>query len=381
MVELIGKSLGRYQVIEQLGIGGMATVYKGFDTTLERYVAIKVIRTDQGRDKEFLERFRREAKSLAQLSHPNIVKVLDYGEHEGIPYIVMEFIPGGALERTEDVAMPWRDAVRLLAPIARALEYAHKHHIIHRDVKPANFLLSESGRPMLSDFGIAKILQPDTEVPKLTETGFGIGTPDYMAPEQGLGQVVDQRADIYSLGVVFYELVTGRKPFAADTPLAIMLKQVHDPLPPPKTINPDLPDVVEQIILKTLSKDPENRYQEMGGFAEALEKLAGGDVSIEVLTNAQTSHIKIQGGETAAAEKKPQKKPAKHKPATIVAIVVITVVTVCCLGSWALYLFNICIPPGPWPSMPWCVTDIPADYNRLVCPPPGNWWLPPWCGG
>jgi len=389
MGDLIGKSLGRYQVIEQLGAGGMATVYKSFDASLERYVAIKVIRTDQGRDKEFYERFRREAKALAKLSHPNIVKVLDYGEHEGMPFLVMEFIAGGALKRKAGVAMPWQEAARLLVPIARALEYAHKHNIIHRDVKPANFLISESGQPMLSDFGISKILESDKDEPKLTETGYGIGTPDYLSPEQGLGLKIDKRADIYSLGVVFYELVTGSKPFTADTPLAVMLKQVHDPLPPPKTINPNLPDAVEQVLLKALAKKPEFRYQDMGEFADVLEKLAAGKLAVEPQAAAQTATMVLQpeegvaekAGKEAGAKKAPKEKVApRSRRNRVILIAVIALVVVCCAGLWAMYVLNICLPPGPWLNPPWCGVEIPADYNRLICPPPGPWPNAPWCG-
>lgn len=216
MAGLVGESLGRYQITAQLGTGGMATVYKAYDTRLERYVAIKVIRSEHKQDEGFLKRFEREAKTLAQLSHPNIVKVLDYGEYEGAPYLVMEYVGGGTLKK-KGVRRQWIEVARLLAPMARALEYAHQHNIIHRDVKPANFLLTETGAPMLSDFGIAKILESE-ETSQLTGTGVGISTPAYMAPEQGSGKGVDKRADIYSLGVVFYEMVTGQTPYQADTP-------------------------------------------------------------------------------------------------------------------------------------------------------------------
>jgi len=379
MSELVGKSLGRYQVISQLGKGGMATVYKAYDTSLERYVAIKVIRAEQVKDAEALERFKREAKSLAQLSHPNIVKVLDYGEYEGAPYLVMEFITGGALMLREGQAMGWAEAASLLAPIARALEYAHQRKIIHRDVKPANFLITESGMPMLSDFGIAKALEA-TDAQPLTATGVGIGTPDYMAPEQGMGKPVDARTDVYALGMVFYELVTGRKPFHADTPLAILLKQVHDPLPPPKSLNPELPDVIEQVLLKALAKSPDYRFQSMAEFANVLEKLGQG---VQPAVKAISPDMETVVEKVVVEEKKPalagEKKAKRAKPAVIVAISAVAVVVVCCLSLWLAYVFNICIPPGPWPNPPWCGVTIPEDHNRLVCPPPGDWPQPPWC--
>ncbi len=277
MDDLAGRNLGRYHVIEALGEGGMASVYKAFDSSLERNVAIKIIRSDKVEgtaQNEFLKRFQREARALAQLDHPYILKVLDYGEQEGTPYLVMPFVPGGTLKQKMGRPMPYREAAALLAPIAQALEYAHQLKIIHRDVKPANILISESNAPLLSDFGIAKIIE-SRESTQLTATGVGIGTPDYMAPEQWMGKA-DPRTDIYSLGVVFFQMVTGRLPFTADTPAAVLLKHVQDPLPRPGGLVPGLPEAVEQVIYKALAKQPEQRFQTMGDFANALSRLAQG---------------------------------------------------------------------------------------------------------
>ena len=271
MHALSGQSFDRYQLQEPLGEGGMATVYRAFDTRLERAVALKVIRTDYHDDPLFLKRFEREARALAQLNHPHIVQVLDVGEHQGIPFVVMEYLGGGTLKARIGRPLLPREAGALLAPIARALAYAHDLGIIHRDVKPANILLTPEGTPKLSDFGIAKILErPGTT--ELTATGVGVGTPDYMAPEQWLGQVSPQ-SDIYALGVVLYELLAGRRPYAADTPVAVLLKHVNDPLPSPRLFAPDLPDAVEQVLLKALAKKPEARYASMAAFADALEGL------------------------------------------------------------------------------------------------------------
>ena len=189
MNELVGKRIDRYQVIELLGEGGMASVYKAFDTRLERYVAIKVIRS-AAQAPEFTARFEREARALAQLTHPNIVHVLDTGDFEGKPYIVMEYLAGGTLRERMGRPLPVRESVKLILPVAEALRHAHERKIIHRDVKPANILLTQSGAPMLSDFGVAKVLET-TQVAELTKTGTGVGTPEYMAPEQGLGKPVD----------------------------------------------------------------------------------------------------------------------------------------------------------------------------------------------
>jgi tRNA A-37 threonylcarbamoyl transferase component Bud32 len=280
MDDLAGRNLGRYHVIEALGEGGMASVYKAFDSSLERNVAIKIIRSDKidgTAQNEFLKRFQREARALAQLDHPYILKVLDYGEQDGIPYLVMPFVQGGTLKQKMGQPMPYREAAGLLAPIAQALEYAHQLKIIHRDVKPANILISQSNTPLLSDFGIAKMIE-SKESTQLTATGVGIGTPDYMAPEQWMGKA-DARTDIYSLGVVFFQMITGRLPFRADTPAAVLLKHVQDPLPRPSGFVPSLPEAVEQVIYKALAKEPDQRFQTMGDFERALAKLAQGDLS------------------------------------------------------------------------------------------------------
>jgi serine/threonine protein kinase len=296
MDSLIGQSLGRYHILEQLGEGGMATVYKGFDTRLERNVAVKVLRTDQFAPaviSRALKRFEREAKALGQLTHPNIVPIIDYGEFEGKPYLVMPFIPGQTLKhRLKGQPIPYEEAVRILLPIARSLEYAHQQGVIHRDIKPSNVLITESGEPMLSDFGVAKIVDEEATM-DLTGTSASVGTPEYMAPEQATSKVVDARVDIYSLGIVFYEMVTGRKPYVADTPLAVLIKHASEPLPRPKLLVPTLPDRVEQIILKALAKKPEDRYQTMGEFAAALERC---------LAEATTHEMKIKSAQAAAKQ-------------------------------------------------------------------------------
>ncbi|MEW5939635.1 MAG: serine/threonine-protein kinase [Chloroflexota bacterium] len=275
MSKLLGQSIGRYHILEQLGEGGMATVYKAYDTRLETEVALKVIRTEEFPSKELervLIRFEREAKSLARLTHPNIVKVMDYGDHEGLPYLVMPYLPGGTLkDRLKRRPLEWREAVRLLLPVVEALEYAHEHNLIHRDIKPSNILLTEKGNPMLTDFGIAKILETG-EAYTLTGAGIGVGTPDYMAPEQWTGGTTKQ-SDIYSLGIVLYEMVTGRKPYVADTPAAILLKQANDPLPRPQSFVKDLPDRLEQVIIKCLAKNDKDRYPSASELKQALSSL------------------------------------------------------------------------------------------------------------
>jgi formylglycine-generating enzyme required for sulfatase activity/tRNA A-37 threonylcarbamoyl transferase component Bud32 len=305
MTNLIGQSLGRYHILEQLGEGGMATVYKAIDTRMDAEVAVKVIRTENltlGTMDRTLKRFEREAKSLARLTHPNIVKVMDYGEYEGKPYLVMPYLPGGTLKARLGKPMQWQEAAAILIPISRALAYAHKQDIIHRDVKPANILITDEGEPMLSDFGVAKLLDAD-ETMELTGTGVGIGTPEYMAPEQGNSKSIDHRADIYSLGVVFYEMVTGRKPYTADTPLAILIKRASEPLPRPKQFVAEIPQGVENVLFKALAKEPNDRYQNMGDFTLALEGLVTG-----------------KGGKKPVHKQRKENKPAAFKPRTLLAI-------------------------------------------------------------
>jgi len=276
---LPGTDIGRYHILEQLGEGGMAVVYKAYDTHLEREVALKVVRTENILPKALdrtMKRFKIEARKMASLSHPNIVKVMDYGEFNGTPFLVMEYIPGGTLKQMLGKPIPWQMALQLLQPIANALSYAHQKGLVHRDVKPSNILISENGTPYLSDFGIAKVLEIE-ETQDLTTTGMGVGTPEYMSPEQAEGKKVDARSDIYSLGIVLYELLTGRKPFSADTPMAVIVKQLRDPLPDPRKFIPDLLKSIEQILFKALAKQPNDRYADMKSFGMAFEKALKAD--------------------------------------------------------------------------------------------------------
>jgi serine/threonine protein kinase len=274
MADLVGQYLGRYYLTERLGEGGMAFVYKAYDTRLERDVAIKIIRRGAfpaDALEGVLKRFEREAKSLAKLSHPNIVKVHDYGEHDGSPYLVMEYLPGGTLKKIIGQPLPWREAMRLLLPIARGVDYAHRHGILHRDIKPANILITDDGEPMLSDFGIAKLLEGE-QTSGLTRSGMAIGTPEYMAPEQWAGATTPQ-SDLYALGIVLYEMLTGRKPYVADTPAAIAIKQATEPLPSPRKFALDLPEALEHVLIKALAKEPGDRYKDVRAFIAALEDL------------------------------------------------------------------------------------------------------------
>ena len=299
MGSLIGKNIGRYKILSQLGEGGMALVYEALDTTLDRRVAVKFIQPGKEQIDIFLARFKREGKSLANLSHPNIVKVFDYGEYEGSPYLVMDYIQGGTLKDLIKVEpLPWQKSVQIVIQTARALEAAHKAGILHRDIKPANILMANERDPMLSDFGIAKIIggQGETET-SLTDTGAGIGTPDYMAPEQVAGEATEQ-SDIYALGVVLYQMVTGRLPYQADTPLAVMLKKITEPLPRPSTYVKGLPDRLESVLIKALAQKPAERFTSMSEFEHALEALIGGGDTLKTFAEPVTSDATYDQFET-----------------------------------------------------------------------------------
>lgn len=257
----------------------MAVVYKAFDKRLESEVAFKLLRTEMltvESQKTVLDRFEFEAKALAKLNHPNIVSVIDYGEFNGTPWLVMKYMEGGTVKQYIGKAMPPPEAARLLAPIASALAYAHSKDIVHRDVKPSNILVSQAGFPMLSDFGIAKIVAKQDS--KSTQIGISIGTPEYMAPEQAMGRVT-KFSDQYSLGLVFYELLTGAMPYAADTPAALVLKKGSEPLVRPSDVQAGIPEVVEQVVFKALSKESVDRYPNMQAFCDALKKIGNMDVS------------------------------------------------------------------------------------------------------
>lgn len=263
----IGRTVGRYQIIEEIGRGGMAVVYKAWQPSLERYVALKVLPGYYQHDPVFLARFQREARAAAGLSHPNIVTIYDVGEHDGMHYITMEYLEGGSLrDRIAQGALRLDEARRITDQVAGALDYAHARKLIHRDIKPGNILFTADGRPKVADFGIAR----PTEETRLTQTGLMMGTPDYMAPEQATGGAVDYRADLYALGVVLYQMVTGQLPFRRTTPHATLHAVIYEPPPPPREVNPALPVAVEQVIFKALAKQPGERYQRGADLAAAL---------------------------------------------------------------------------------------------------------------
>jgi serine/threonine protein kinase len=268
---VIGQNVGQYRVIEQIGLGGMATVYKAYQASMDRYVAIKVLPHHFLHDPTFLGRFEREARTIARLEHIHILPVYDYGRHEDVPYLVMRYVEGGSLSsllKEHPAGLPLTEASRLIGQIASALDYAHARGVIHRDIKPSNMLLDYEGNVLLTDFGIAKIAEATVQL----TTGGTVGTPAYMSPEQGMGKELTPATDVYSLGVVLYQILTGRVPFEAETPIAVIHAHIYDPLPLPRNFRPDLPEAVERVLLKALAKAPGDRYQTAGEMAAALSE-------------------------------------------------------------------------------------------------------------
>ncbi len=272
--DLIGTRIGHYIIQEPLGQGGMARVYKGYQEHLDRMVAIKVLPSYYAADPNFVNRFKREAQAMARLSHPNIVTVHDAGEQDGRLYIVMAYMSGGTLKSRMDHRMEMSEVLPVVNQIAAALQYAHERSIIHRDVKPVNVLLDADGRAVLSDFGIAKVMESAEH--HLTRPGAGVGTPEYMSPEQCRGSGVDPRSDIYALGVMIYEMLTGRTPFQADNYTALAHAHIYEPTPPPTLFNPRISPAVQAVMLRALAKEPAQRFRQATDLAAALEFAAGG---------------------------------------------------------------------------------------------------------
>ncbi|TEU17947.1 MAG: serine/threonine-protein kinase [Anaerolineales bacterium] len=276
---LTGRTLGQCRLLEQLGSGGMATVYKAYQPSLDRYVAVKVLPPFLASTPDFITRFRREARAIARLNHPNILPVYDSGQEGELSYIVMRYVEGGTLQETLGKPLPLDRVVEMITQVGGALDYAHREGIIHRDVKPSNVLMDKREWALLSDFGLAKVVETSVQ---LTKTGAGLGTPAYIAPELGKGEPVDERSDIYSLGIVLYEMLTGRVPFEAETPMAVVMEHISTPLPMPRSINPDIPEPVEQVVLKALAKDPADRFQRMREMVAALQKAVAGEPGMTI---------------------------------------------------------------------------------------------------
>jgi len=267
MLEISGQTAGKYLILERVGQGGMSVIYKALDTTEETTVALKVLSVAKASDPTFKARFAREIEVLRTLDHPHILPILDYGEISGLPYIVMPYYPHGTLKERLDKEINLTYGTRVVQQVSEALEYAHAQGIIHRDVKPSNILLDEKENAVLSDFGFAH--QSDSS---LSLTGSALlGTPAYMSPEQCSGGEITSASDQYSLAVVVYQMVTGKPPFEADSPMALVFMHLSDPIPNPRDINRNVPEEVEDVLLKALSKDQAQRFPSMAAFNQAFQ--------------------------------------------------------------------------------------------------------------
>ena len=317
-----GENIGPYRILEQLGQGGMATVYKAYHASLDRYVAIKVLHPAFKEDNTFEQRFQREARVVARLEHPHIVPVYDYAEHEKRPYLVMKYIEGDTLKARLGMGpLSSGEIRRIVDAVGSALAYAHKQGILHRDIKPSNVLVASDGQMYLADFGLARIAQSGEST---LSSDMIMGTPQYISPEQAMGDPnLDARTDVYSLGVVVYELLVGRVPYQADTPYAVVHDHIYTPLPLPRSINARLPEPLERFLLKALSKDRGDRYQSVEEMLTALNRAveesglqSPGSVSTVVQPAAAPTLISAQATPSPAAAAMgapPPDAPSAHR--------------------------------------------------------------------
>ena len=289
---LVGQKLGKYQVTEQLGQGGMATVYKAYQPEIDRYVAVKVLPQALAADAQFVKRFRLEARTIARLQHPHILPLYDYGDENGILYLIMAYAEGGSLaDRIRNGAIPLPEIEHIFDEVSSALDYAHRQNVIHRDIKPDNILIDHEGHSLLSDFGIVKLLENSAgATATLTESGGIIGTPAYMSPEQAQGLPLGPQSDIYSFGIVIYEMIVGAQPFSAETPMQIAIKHITTPVPPVIDSRSNLPVALDAVMQHALTKDPEQRYASIRDFYEDFRRVLHGEPP-KIATSAATETI------------------------------------------------------------------------------------------
>ncbi len=332
------EKIGRYEVKAELGRGGMATVYRAWDPSFEREVAIKMLPRELLHDPQFRDRFRREIKTIASLEHPAIVPVYDVGEEDGVPYFVMRYMPGGSLSQWIDKGkFSLEDAARIIERLSSALAYAHRHGLIHRDLKPDNILFDNNGDPFISDFGVAKITDSSTNM-----TGSGIiGTPAYMSPEQAQGEPVDARSDIYGLGVIIFQMLSGHQPYEATTPMGVAVKHITDPVPDILAANPELPPATGTVIKTAMAKDREQRYPTATELSRALHEAAFGP-------SPQGTPATVASGTAPVTTAGPAVAPARSGGrGVLIGILVLLVLLV--IGGGAILFRNqlFAAPPAP----------------------------------
>jgi len=376
MGDLSGQTFGSYRLEGLLGRGGMGEVYRARHLRLtNRLAAVKILPASFASDPDFLRRFEQEANSAASLDHPNILPVWDYGEQDGTPFLAMPLVPAGSLKELLERRGPLSpaEAERYLAPIAEALDYAHSRGILHRDVKPANILLREDGRPQLADFGIAKAIEAG-HTGGLTQAGGGIGTPEYMAPEQIEGRA-EPRSDLYALGIALYQLLSGQLPYDGSTPYEVALKQISNPLPPLRRLRPDLSPAIEAIVARALAKDPAARYPTGRAFAAAFHEAIARPDSVPVpvpgLYDQRTMPLQVvpasgaePGGRAAASPSPvapalapspvpvPQPREAARRNSSWPLLTAALILAVLIVGVGGVFAFRTLIgaPPPPPPT-------------------------------
>ncbi len=362
------QKIGRYEIKSELGRGGMATVYKAYDPRFEREVALKVLPREMLHDPQFRMRFEREAKTIAALEHQAIVPVYDVGEEDGQPYFVMRCMTGGSLaDIIAKGPISLGTTIKIIDRLAPALDEAHFKGVVHRDLKPGNILFDRGGEPYISDFGIAKITQSQGA----TMTGGAIiGTPAYMSPEQAQGETVDGRSDVYALGVILYEMLSGTQPYQATTPMAIVVKHITDPIPHILDVNPNLPAAVEAVIEKAMAKSPDDRFSNAGELYAALAAVAGGQSGAEAIKTASMTATKMIPSKTRlVANKTKLGAPAPVKQAgsslTMPLLIIGGFIGLCVIGVVVIgalsYSGAIALPFGP--------SKQPTATQTIAAPP------------
>ncbi|MFZ5912129.1 MAG: protein kinase domain-containing protein [Chloroflexota bacterium] len=381
----VGENVGAYRILEQLGQGGMATVYKAYHAALDRYVALKVLHPAFHEDKTFTARFQREARVVAKLEHPSIVPVYDYAEHESRPYLVMKYIEGETLKsRLAQGPLDTGEINRVVEAVGLALAYAHKQGILHRDIKPSNVLIATDGQMYLADFGLARIAQAGEST---LSTDSIMGTPQYISPEQARGDKdLDAGTDIYSFGVMLYEMVVGQVPFSADTPFSIIHDHIYTPLPLPRVVNPDVPESVERVLLKALAKDRNDRYADVAAmvtaFKEALSTtgipMQGPGLTLPAVTAKQGEESEtVRAAEIGKPPAEPGKKAPKKKRSPWLFVAAGVLLTLCCLFVFiATRDDRQNLLPGKQPTSTRQVVDTPPKKEPTPPKPePGE--MPP----
>ena len=365
-----GQMLGPYRIINQIGEGGMATVYKAYQPSMDRNVAIKVLPSQLAGSSEFTQRFQQEARIIARLEHPHILPVFDYGETDGVTYFVMRYLDAGTLREKMEAGrpLPLDEIDHLFTQLADALRYAHSNGIIHRDLKPSNALIDAQGNLFLTDFGIAKLLESAS--PRLTQTDAIMGTPAYISPEQAMAIQVDQRSDIYSLGIILYEMVTGRVPYIAETPLAVILKHVSDPLPLPSTVKADIPEAIEKVVLKALAKNPDDRFATVAEFLSAWKRAL--DETRSTPRPLETPSVQTRPAKTppsptyGTAAPAPKVESRSRAWAGWGAGCLVVVCALLAIGGGTFFIFNGSPNPTPTPTLRPTQTEAPTPTETII---------------